>query len=649
MPGRVGKHKEAPLPALPQQQARVDSGLGGSAGTAPTGGLKRRDTLRNEPPPSKPPRQPVAALQATNERAPSALTQKFPFLARLAGTAHEWKPEQRFVLAIGGDDPKILNSAQVKAFDRQVPDGNRFRAEARGEFGQQLGAASLERLDLSSRLDISAHGNNDAVVPDQESAAQLARRLHDSGLREVGVLKIEASKIGERDYLDKLKAELDALGVKVGYLSAPKDFFANFKTYERGTNGRERVFKEIPLLPGKAIGGAFSPETFGLKVLKGNVDIAFPGTRYDLVAPKEAGLQPTAAAHGNVDKPLPSLPVSPKRQAAGAKLGKLLGKAQQKAQTAAQDLAGMTQRVRGEIRENAKEFKEVAKEFSRHLRDGVPASNKELAEIKADLKKDFGDFKAKLKARIVGAPHQEQQPQPQMRPPPQQFAQRPQYQPSSQHSQRPRHAQGPQQVQQAHVHQAPLASSARMSSPTPSSAVQDGTATWVDEKDFKTEMAAFRSNINSMAKGGSKALKNRVKDSNEVMSNHMTGATNFVFKLEGAPVGVMSVFIPDRGGLKITGLVTHPTWKGVAGALVEGAVKRSMAQNRDGLVQLEYLPNPGKKVSPAKLAYEALGFVSEPGSLTMKLDPASRPDKWKQDATGAWKLKKGPPFMVHRG
>lgn len=188
-----------------------------------------------------------------------------------------------------------------------------------------------------------------------------------------------------------------------------------------------------------------------------------------------------------------------------------------------------------------------------------------------------------------------------------------------------------------------------MSSPTPSSAVQDGTATWVDEKDFKTEMAAFRSNINSMAKGGSKALRHRVKDSNEVMSNHMTGATNFVFKLEGAPVGVMSVFIPDRGGLKITGLVTHPTWKGVAGALVEGAVKRSMAQNRDGLVQLEYLPNPGKKVSPAKLAYEALGFVSEPGSLTMKLDPASRPDKWKQDATGAWKLKKGPPFMVHRG
>ena len=204
-------------------------------------------------------------------------------------------------------------------------------------------------------------------------------------------------------------------------------------------------------------------------------------------------------------------------------------------------------------------------------------------------------------------------------------------------------------MQNPALHQPASISSARPSTPTVASGAQDASrlseATPIE---FMSAKGALKESLRTMYPGAPKALRRRIKDSNEVMARHMTGATKFVFKLEGAPVGLMSVDVPERGGVKITGLVTHPSSKGVGGALVEDAVKLSMASNRDGLVELQFLPNPGRKVSPAKLAYEALGFVSD-GGLTMKLDPSKRPDKWQQDANGDWKLKKGPPFMDQTG
>jgi predicted GNAT family acetyltransferase len=119
----------------------------------------------------------------------------------------------------------------------------------------------------------------------------------------------------------------------------------------------------------------------------------------------------------------------------------------------------------------------------------------------------------------------------------------------------------------------------------------------------------------------------------------MVGANNYVFRLEGQPVGLMSVSVPPDGNVKIQGIVSHPNSKGVGGALIQQAVEISMNQGRNGVIELEFLPQSG-----ARAAYEALGFVSR-GGLTMTLDPSTS-SKWAFDGS-QWKLRKPPPSIVH--
>jgi len=132
---------------------------------------------------------------------------------------------------------------------------------------------------LESRLDLCGHGDAEGIG--HLDAAQLADVLQGAGLKQLGVLKIEACNVGKGNYLNELKAELTKRGIDVGYISAPTDYFSENRTYEV-KDGAERVKTELPILPKKMV-GAFKPAALGgMKIVKGNVDIGFPGTRYNL-------------------------------------------------------------------------------------------------------------------------------------------------------------------------------------------------------------------------------------------------------------------------------------------------------------------------------------------------------------------------------
>ncbi len=159
-----------------------------------------------------------------------------------------------------------------------------------------------------------------------------------------------------------------------------------------------------------------------------------------------------------------------------------------------------------------------------------------------------------------------------------------------------------------------------------------------ERQNFKQTLGVLRTNANSLGRTDRRRLKTRIDDSYEVLNKHMVGANNFVYRMQGAPAGLMSVSVPEIGNVKIQGIVTRPDTKGVGGALIEQAVAIAMHHRRGGMVELQYLPNSG-----AKQAYEALGFTWI-GGLTMVLDP-SKSAKWAMEG-GDWKLQKPPPRMI---
>ncbi|AST28657.1 type III effector protein [Ralstonia pseudosolanacearum] len=192
---------------------------------------------------------------------------------------NKWEPADRFQLS-SESDSIVKRGARVQAADRNIPSSNRFSMDLTSaqSTARALAKRPLQRLTLESRLDIHAHGN-DSYVEDL-TAAELAAKLHDAGLEEVGVLKIQACDVGKGHYLQALLEHLASRGVKVGYLCGPKGALTDTRTVENLGGGEQYVKKDVSFLPGKYVG--WLPETFGLNVIKGNVDVAFGGTRYNL-------------------------------------------------------------------------------------------------------------------------------------------------------------------------------------------------------------------------------------------------------------------------------------------------------------------------------------------------------------------------------
>lgn len=204
-------------------------------------------------------------------------------------------PGKCYIISFDDGNSVIRSGAKTKALRNKIPPHNCFYSGTvapNHSSGTLLVNNSLAKLRLDSRLTLLAHANEDFF--DIYTPESLATKLHEAGLKEAGILKLEGCNVGKGDYLEKLKYELNRLGIKVGYLSGPKSSHANTEKVIKTPFGR-KAFDVVFLL--KLIDPLLWPYLFTsnvtgvlpgthLKIVKGNADITFPGTHYDLVLSK---------------------------------------------------------------------------------------------------------------------------------------------------------------------------------------------------------------------------------------------------------------------------------------------------------------------------------------------------------------------------
>jgi len=190
---------------------------------------------------------------------------------------HKWPPKEQFSIS-SDSDSTIKRGVKTHAIERKIPEENIFSMT-------NLSNESLAGIDLTGRLTLHGHGSSGDF--EDMTASELAQKLADAGLKKVGVLKIKACYIGEEDYLEKLKEELSCRGIKVGYLSAPEAEYVDQRLPIK-IAGKKFNLLPIVFMPPKYVkyedfdGEKIVSEKFGLKTIKGNVDISFKGTRYNI-------------------------------------------------------------------------------------------------------------------------------------------------------------------------------------------------------------------------------------------------------------------------------------------------------------------------------------------------------------------------------
>jgi hypothetical protein len=239
---------------------------------------QRSESSASTPPitpttPGRPAARPSLASKKLGELAKAQKQEKF-----------KWRPEQQFNICADEGDYIIKAGAKVHRNERKIPLENCFN------MADLPKSKALNSLDLNSRLTLHGHGDtgafcsvdaNGKVV--ESSAWKLGKFLHDSGLKEVGVLKIKACNIGEKQFLEKLVLSLNHHGVKVGYVSAPVGTYADIRIPMK-IMGKRFNFMPIPGFPKVVSGGKLwlvKPEKYALKTVKGNVDgLEFNKTRY---------------------------------------------------------------------------------------------------------------------------------------------------------------------------------------------------------------------------------------------------------------------------------------------------------------------------------------------------------------------------------
>lgn len=218
-------------------------------------------------------------VQSTSQKASVPQHQGGPsvmgaLLTRLGITkTHKWPLEKQF--AISSDSDWIIkNVCKVHTTERKIPKENLFSIA-------NLSRDSLARVDLTGRITLHGHGSTKDFAG--MSPTMLAQKLVDAGLKEVGVLKFKSCDVGKERYLEKLKVALDLRDIKVGYISAPT---GRYRESRININVAGRAFNLNPFccIRLKTVESGFKivPERFGLKTIKGNVDISFNGTRYDI-------------------------------------------------------------------------------------------------------------------------------------------------------------------------------------------------------------------------------------------------------------------------------------------------------------------------------------------------------------------------------
>ncbi|WP_176083942.1 hypothetical protein [Martelella sp. HB161492] len=205
------------------------------------------------------------------------------------GAQNDWRrnPDHRHLLRLGATDSDTFRGIALRYRDEyQVPARNihsdgaqevdynkrddwrtnpveRAAVEGMMKLMPTAKADTYAHLTSKDRLDITAHGSKQG--PTSYSADRLAEKLAALGLREIGIIKLQSCHVGAADYPKKLCGALTARGIKVGYISAPK-------AYLMGAASNHRLVVNGALIP--RIGDS------RFKVVKGNLNVRFAGTRY---------------------------------------------------------------------------------------------------------------------------------------------------------------------------------------------------------------------------------------------------------------------------------------------------------------------------------------------------------------------------------
>lgn len=110
----------------------------------------------------------------------------------------------------------------------------------------------------NDRLDIISHANEHGMGREC-SAEKLASELHRYSLRKVGVIKFQGCELGKGLWLEKARDAFLEAGISFAYMAAPI--------------GRIHWLPPFKYANGERLGERY-------RVIKGNIDRNFPGTRY---------------------------------------------------------------------------------------------------------------------------------------------------------------------------------------------------------------------------------------------------------------------------------------------------------------------------------------------------------------------------------
>ncbi|CAM3829014.1 hypothetical protein [Vibrio aquimaris] len=200
-------------------------------------------------------------------------------LNQTANSLNNWvsSGDFRHVLLLGKGQPESLfrhYGENVKSrygipSRNMASDGDLVSHLLNGMF-PQASSSQLSSLTFNHRLDVVAHGNpygpicsNQSGLETSLSPTELAKKLFDLGLREVGVLKVQSCNVGGGFYLTKLEQALKKTGINVGFLAAPKGYLVQLPRLPRA------VFSPFP---------NFRSDRY--EVISTGLHQGFPGTRY---------------------------------------------------------------------------------------------------------------------------------------------------------------------------------------------------------------------------------------------------------------------------------------------------------------------------------------------------------------------------------
>jgi hypothetical protein len=135
----------------------------------------------------------------------------------------------------------------------------------------------LSGLTMKSRIDIGAHGNSTLCAG--LTPKELAEKLANVGLKQVGVIKLNSCFAGRGSYIEQLGHELDKCNIQFGWISGSRDFCGDLRV---SAKFGESSYTYSPFaLPWHRFSGFFVPEGLIFKALKGNANVDFKGTIYN--------------------------------------------------------------------------------------------------------------------------------------------------------------------------------------------------------------------------------------------------------------------------------------------------------------------------------------------------------------------------------